>query len=186
MFMGPGKSYIQQEPLGVIGIMGSWNFPIATSLGPLVSAMAAGNAVVLKPSEMAPYSAKIMKTLFARHLDLNAYQCVNGQVQVAIRTSQSPFDKIVFTGSTEKGKLVAAAAARNLTPCILELGGKCPIIVDKSADMDYAVSKIATISFINSGQLCIRADYCLIESSLVNTFVKKLHEKLEHMYKLGE
>lgn len=80
MFVGPGNSYIRPEPLGVVAILGSWNFPMSTSLGPMVSAMAAGNAVILKPSEMSPFSAKAIKSLFARHLDLNAYQCVNGQV----------------------------------------------------------------------------------------------------------
>lgn len=95
-------------------------------------------------------------------------------------------DKIIFTGSTEKGKLVAAAAAKNLVPCILELGGKCPMIIDKSADLDFAAAKAATMGFFNSGQVCIRSDYVLVESSLVDSFVKKLQENLEKMYKEGD
>ena len=131
--------------------MGSWNFPISTTLLPAITAIAAGNAVVIKPSEISAFSAKAMKTLCARYLDLSAYKCVNGQVQVAIRASQSQFDKIIFTGSTEKGKLVAQAAAKNLVPCVLELGGKCPMVIDRSADLDFAASKTSLTGFINSG-----------------------------------
>ena len=132
-------------------MLGSWNYPYSTSLGPVVSAIAAGNAVLLKPSEMAAHSALAMKNLFQRYLDQNAYQCVNGAVQVAIRTTSSPVDLIIYTGSTEKGRLVAAAAAKNLTPCILELGGKCPTVIDESADMNYTTSKVAAMAFLNSG-----------------------------------
>ena len=101
--------------------------------------MAAGNCVLLKPSEMAPYTAKALKQLFARFLDLNCFQCVNGAVNVAIRSTTVPSDLIIFTGSTEKGRLVAAAAAKNLVPCILELGGKDPAYVAADADLDFAV-----------------------------------------------
>jgi len=104
---GPAKSYIQKEPMGVVAILGSWNFPLATLLGPLVSAIAAGNAVIVKPSEMSPFSAKVIKSLFMRHLDLNVYQCVNGGVKVAICLTSANVDLIIYTGSTEKGKLVA-------------------------------------------------------------------------------
>ena len=137
LFLGPARSYLQREPLGVVAVLGSWNYPLATAIGPVVAAMAAGNCVLLKPSEMAPWTAKAVKTLFSRFLDLNAFQCVNGAVNVAIRTTSSPVDLIIFTGSTEKGKLVAAAAAKNLVPCILELGGKCPLVIDETCDMNY-------------------------------------------------
>ena len=136
--------------------------------------MAAGNCVLLKPSEMAPYTAKILKQLFARFLDCNAYQCVNGAVNVAIRTTTSPVDLIIFTGSTEKGKLVAQAAAKNLVPCILELGGKCPMVIDENCDLGYTAKKAAAMAFLNSGQLCIRSDYCLVQSSLMDKFLTKL------------
>ena len=107
LMLGPGKSYLQREPLGVVAVLGSWNYPLATLIGPVISAISAGNAVLLKPSEMAPFTAKAVKTLFARFMDLSTIQCVNGGVNVAIRTTSSPVDLIVFTGSTEKGKLVA-------------------------------------------------------------------------------
>jgi aldehyde dehydrogenase (NAD+) len=151
LMLGPAKSYLQKEPLGVVAVLGSWNYPLATALGPVISAILAGNCVILKPSEMAPYTAKAVKTLFARFLDLSAYQCINGGVNVAIRTTSSKVDLIIFTGSTEKGKLVAGAAAKNLVPCILELGGKCPMIIDESCDLAYSCKKAAAMGFLNSG-----------------------------------
>lgn len=151
LFLGPARSYLQREPLGIVAVLGSWNYPLATALGPVVSAIAAGNTVLLKPSEMAPWTAKAVKTLFARFLDLNAFQCVNGAVNVAIRLTSSPVDLIIFTGSTEKGKLVAGAAAKNLVPCILELGGKCPLVLDDSCDLEYTAKKTAAMAFLNSG-----------------------------------
>lgn len=165
--LGPGKSYVLKEPLGVVAVLGSWNYPLVTSLGPVINAMAAGNCVILKPSEIAPYSSRIMKKLFTFHLDSSAYTCVQGAVQVAIRATSSPVDLIIFTGSTEKGKLVAAAAAKNLVPCILELGGKSPVVVDKSADIEFAGMKLAQGAFMNSGQLCIRSDYVLCDYTKV-------------------
>jgi aldehyde dehydrogenase (NAD+) len=138
MLIGPGKSYIIREPLGVVAIIGSWNYPFVTTISPMANAIAAGNTVVLKPSELSPFSAKIIKTLMAMSIDSSCYQCVFGHVKVAIALTSSPVDKIIFTGSTEKGRLVAAAAAKNLVPCILELGGKSPMIVDKSANLEYA------------------------------------------------
>lgn len=132
-------------------MLGSWNYPLATALGPVISAIAAGNCVILKPSEVAPFTAKAVKDLFDRFLDRTAYACVNGAVNVAIRTTQTPVDLIIFTGSTEKGKLVAAAAAKNLVPCILELGGKCPMVIDESCDLEYTAKKAAAMGFLNSG-----------------------------------
>jgi len=183
--LGPAKSYLQREPLGVVAVIGSWNYPVATSIGPVVAAIAAGNCVLLKPSEMAPFSAKAMKQLFARFLDLNCYQCVTGAVKVAIRTTETPVDLIIYTGSTEKGRLVAAAAAKNLVPCVLELGGKCPLIVDESCDLEYTAKKAAGIAFMNSGQLCIRSDYVLVHNNLADKFLTKLKANMEVMYSKG-
>ena len=143
MAIGPGKSYIQREPLGVVVILGAWNFPFSTALGPMVDAMAAGNTVVLKPSELAPHVAQATELLFKKYLDPNSYQCVNGGVNVAVRATATKSDLIIFTGGTEKGKLVAKAAAENLVPVVLELGGKSPMIVDKSVDLEYAAAKAA-------------------------------------------
>jgi len=97
----------------------------------------------------------------------------------------SKFDQIIFTGSTEKGKLVAAAAAKNLVPCILELGGKCPMIIDESCDLNYTAKKAAAMAFLNSGQLCIRSDYVLVHNNLADRFLTKLKENMDRIYKDG-
>ena len=107
LMLGPAKSYLQREPLGIVVVLGAWNYPLATMVGPVVSAIAAGNCVLLKPSEMAPYTAVAVKKLFDSYMDLNSYQCVNGAVKVAIACTAAPADLIIFTGSTEKGRLVA-------------------------------------------------------------------------------
>jgi len=174
MTIGPGKSYIQKEPLGVVVVFGTWNFPLFVSLGPMINALAAGNAVVLKPSELCYHTSKLLEKLFSQYLDEDSYQVVNGEVNVAIRASQTKSDMIIFTGSTDKGKMVAKAAAENLVPVILELGGKCPMIVDTSADIDYAAVKMPASAFQNSGQVCIRTDYAFVHESLIDEFMKKM------------
>lgn len=131
--------------------MGSWNFPLITTIGPLIHVIGAGNTAVIKPSELAPHISNALKKLINRNLDMSAYVCIEGQVEVAKALSTKPFDCICFTGSSEKGKLVAAAAGKNLVPCILELGGKSPSIVDEGADVDFAAKKISLGRFVNAG-----------------------------------
>jgi aldehyde dehydrogenase (NAD+) len=147
----PGRSKIVYEPLGVVAVMGSWNFPLLTTIAPLVYVIAAGNCAVMKPSEITSHSLHAMKNLFKTYLDNACYICIEGKVQVAKTIPLRKFDGICFTGSTEKGKLVAEAAAKNLIPCVLELGGKSPIIVDKGSDVDFAAKKIAFGRFMNAG-----------------------------------
>lgn len=130
LLLAPAVSQVQHEPFGVALVFGSWNYPYVVTLGPLVGAIAAGNCAVLKPSEMGPVASAAMTKLVNKYLDTSCYRVIEGGVDVAIAITQKKFDIICFTGSTEKGKLVAAAAAKNLVPCILELGGKCPIIID--------------------------------------------------------
>lgn len=162
VYIGPAKSRIFYEPLGVVCIMGSWNFPLYTVLAPLVDVIAAGNCAVIKPSEIAPYTLRKVKSMFARNMDSASYICVEGQVEVAKALSSAKFDCICFTGSSEKGKLVAAAAGKNLVPCILELGGKSPAIVDESANLEHAAKKIVFGKFLNAGQICVSPDYILL------------------------
>lgn len=168
MLTGIAESYIVREPLGVFSVIGSWNYPYLTVLCPLVSVIAAGNCAIIKPSELSPWSSTELKNLIARYLDTSCFQCVLGGVKVAIRSTSVKVDKIIFTGSTEKGALVAQSAAKNLVPCILELGGKSPCIIDKGADLSYTASKISFCSFFNFGQTCVRPDYILIDYSIVN------------------
>lgn len=186
LLIGPAKSSIMCEPLGVAGIMGSWNYPYLTTIMPLVAVIAAGNCAVIKPSEMSPHSSLMVKRLVIRHLDSNCYKVVEGAVNVAIKMTSTKFDQIIFTGSTEKGKLVAKAAAENLVPCLLELGGKSPCIIDKGCDVEFAAWKLAFMSFLNSGQTCIRPDYVLIDYSLVNEFVEHMKKAMDKWYDGGK
>jgi aldehyde dehydrogenase (NAD+) len=143
----PNSTKIRYEPLGVALIYGSWNFPYFVTLKPLANAIAAGNCAIIKPSEMSPKSSSIIQKIVQKYLDSDCYRVILGDVNVSIQIGKFPFDLICFTGSTEKGKLVAKVAAENLIPCILELGGKCPIIIDESADVDFAAMKVAAAKF---------------------------------------
>lgn len=143
----PNSTKIKYEPLGVALIYGSWNFPYFVTLKPLANAIAAGNCAIIKPSEMSPKSSGIIQKIVQKYLDNDCYRVILGDVNVSIQIGKFPFDLICFTGSTEKGKLVAKVAAENLIPCILELGGKCPIIIDESADVDFAAMKVAAAKF---------------------------------------
>lgn len=147
----PGTSYIKPEPFGVVLVMGAWNYPFETSITPMTSVIAAGNAVVLKPSEMSPHCALAMEKLFNNYLDRRFYRVINGGVEVAKAITTRRWDMIVFTGGPEKGKLVAMAAAKNLVPCILELGGKSPCIVDGSTDLEICARRIIHTKFFNNG-----------------------------------
>lgn len=149
--IGPGTSKILREPYGVVLIMGAWNFPIYTTLCPLIYAIAAGNCAIIKPSELSPHISQKMKSLITRYLDSSAYIAIQGAVEVAKSITTYPFDLIMFTGGSEKGKLVASAAAKNLVPCILELGGKSPCVIDDSADVELAAKKVAFGRYINAG-----------------------------------
>ena len=151
MLIGPACSKIVYEPLGVVLVMGAWNYPYYTTLGPLVDVIAAGNCALIKPSEFSPNVSKKIKSLIVRYLDSKSYICMEGAVEVAKTLTTKKFDFIIFTGGSEKGKLVAAAAAKNLVPCLLELGGKSPAIIDTSADLDLAAQKISFGRYQNAG-----------------------------------
>lgn len=149
--LAPGCTKVRYEPLGVVLVFGSWNYPYIVTLKPLCQAITSGNCVVIKPSEMGPYSSSAIKALIDNFLDKDCFAVIEGGIDVAIEITKQPWDLICFTGSTQKGKLVAEAAAKNLVPCILELGGKCPVIVDISANIDLAARKIVFGRFTNSG-----------------------------------
>jgi aldehyde dehydrogenase (NAD+) len=147
-------------------IFGSWNYPYVVGIGPLIAAIGAGNCAVIKPSEMGPAASAAIQKLVDKYLDNDCFRVIQGGVDVAIQITSKHWDVICFTGSTDKGKLVAAAAAKNLVPCILELGGKCPCIIDESADVDFAARKVAFGRFYNSGQTCLATDYVLCHEKL--------------------
>ena len=176
----PGRAWIEYEPYGVVLVIGAWNFPFALTLGPLVGALAAGNAVVLKPSELAPASSAMMAELVPRYLDSSAVAVIEGDGAVSQELIAQRFDKLCFTGGTEIGRRVYEAAAPHLTPVTLELGGKSPVIVAADADIEVAAKRIAWTKLINSGQICIAPDYVLADQSVSGQLVTELRKAIEH------
>lgn len=172
----PGRGWIQYEPYGTVLVIGAWNFPFALTLGPLIGALAAGNAVVLKPSELSPESSRLMAELVPRYLDTEAVAVVEGDGAVSQELIAAGFDKLCFTGGTEIGRKVYESAASHLTPVTLELGGKSPVIVAADADVVAAAKRIAWTKLLNSGQACIAPDYVLADASVRDALVSKLGE----------
>jgi len=175
------SSRIVYEPKGLVLIISPWNFPFNLSLGPVVSAVAAGNCVILKPSEMTPHSSACMKRILGDLFDENEVAVVEGDARVAEALLRKRFDHIFFTGSPAVGKIVMKAAAEHLTSVTLELGGKSPVIVDGTADLDEAAKKIAWGKFMNSGQVCIAPDYLLVDESVCAPFTEKLLAAMKAM-----
>jgi aldehyde dehydrogenase (NAD+) len=170
----PGRAWIEYEPFGVVLVIGAWNFPFALTLGPAVGALAAGNAVVLKPSEVSPASSALMADLVPKYLDTDAVAVIEGDGAVSQELIDQGFDKICFTGGTEIGRKVYQSAAAHLTPVTLELGGKSPVIVAADADIEVAAKRIAWTKLINSGQICIAPDYLLVDASVRDELVAKI------------
>ena len=172
----PGRGWIEYEPYGTVLIIGAWNFPFVLTLGPAVGAIAAGNTVVLKPSEVTPASSALMAELVPRFLDNDAIAVIEGDGAVSQELIEQGFDKLCFTGGTETGRKVYQSAAPHLTPVTLELGGKSPVIVAADADIDVAAKRIAWVKLINSGQACIAPDYVLADASIRDDLVEKIKE----------
>ncbi|MEU0497092.1 aldehyde dehydrogenase family protein [Mycobacterium sp. NPDC006124] len=174
----PGRAWVEYEPFGTVLVIGAWNFPFALTLGPAVGAIAAGNTVVLKPSEVAPACSALMAELVPRYLDPDAVAVVEGDGSVSQELIAQGFDKLCFTGGTEIGRRVYEAAAKHLTPVTLELGGKSPVIVAADADIPVAAKRIAWTKLINSGQICIAPDYILADASIRDELVAKIGEAI--------
>src|SRR2546430_9488889 len=168
------RSRIVYEPKGVALIISPWNFPINLTLGPLVSAIAAGNCAIVKPSEMTPNASACMRRIISDLFDESEVAIVEGDAAVAEALLKKKFDHIFFTGSPAVGRIVMRAAAEHLTSVTLELGGKSPVIVDRTANLDEAAKKIAWGKTLNSGQVCIAPDYVLVDESVRAAFVEKL------------
>jgi len=175
----PGRARIIREPKGVVLIVAPWNYPVQLCLSPLVGALAAGNAAVLKPSELAPATAGVLAEWLPRYVDPSAVAVVEGGMEVSQALLERPFDHIFFTGSPRVGRIVVAAAARHLTPVTLELGGKSPVIVAADADLDVAARRIAWAKLVNAGQTCIAPDYVLVERGIRPAFVDRLITEVE-------
>jgi aldehyde dehydrogenase (NAD+) len=170
----PGRGWVQYDPLGVVLVIGPWNYPLYLSLAPLVAAVAAGNCAVIKPSELAPATSRVLARLVPEYLDPAAVRVVEGDAAVTQALLAEGFDHALFTGGTEVGKKIMAAAAPTLTPVTLELGGKSPVIVAADADIDVAARRIAWVKLLNSGQTCIAPDYVLAERSIADELVDKI------------
>ena len=168
------RSRILYEPKGVVLIISPWNFPLNLTLGPLVSAIAAGNCVVIKPSEMTPHTSACMKQILSELFDDSEVAVIEGDAGVSEALLRKKWDHIFFTGSPAVGRVVMKAAAEHLTSVTLELGGKSPVIVDRTANLDEAAKKIAWGKFLNSGQICIAPDYLLVDEAIREPFVEKL------------
>ena len=166
LYLQPASAYLQRQPLGVVGVVSPWNYPVQLALGPVITALAAGNRVMLKPSELTPHTSALMAGLIGQAYAPDEVCVVQGRgendIELATEFTSLPFDHLFFTGSTAVGRIVAKAAAANLTPTTLELGGKSPCIVDASCDVEEAAIKIAHGKLLNAGQTCIAPDYILL------------------------
>ena len=174
----PGKSYIYPEPLGCTLIIGAWNYPYSLTLIPLVSALAAGNTAIVKPSELPENTMRTMAELINKNFPAPYIYVVEGGVTETTELLRLPYDKIFFTGSPRVGRIVYEAAAKNLTPVTLELGGKSPAIVTASADLEVAARRIVWGKFLNGGQTCVAPDYLLVEESVKPRLMELLKQKL--------
>uniref|UniRef100_A0A8C8XT94 Aldehyde dehydrogenase n=1 Tax=Panthera leo TaxID=9689 RepID=A0A8C8XT94_PANLE len=176
------ECYIHSEPLGVVLIIGTWNCPFTVTVQPMVGAIAAGNAVVIKPSELSENMANLLATVIPQYLDRDLYPVINGGISETTEVLKERFDHILYTGNTAVGKIIMMAAAKHLTPVTLELGGKNPCYVDKDCDLDVACRRIAWGKFMNSGQTCVAPDYILCDPSIQNQIVEKLKKSLKEIF----
>jgi len=176
------KSYIHYEPKGVVLIISPWNFPINLTFGPLVSAIAAGNCVMIKPSEHTPHASAIMKKIIGELFPEEEVALLEGDAEVSTELLKLPFHHIYFTGSPEVGKVVMKAAAENLTSVTLELGGKSPTIVDETANLKVAAQRLAVSKWLNNGQVCIAPDHVFVHKSVADEFLAKLKETTNQYY----
>jgi coniferyl-aldehyde dehydrogenase len=182
LHMLPGSSRIMPQPLGVIGNIVPWNYPCQLALVPVAAALAAGNRVMIKPSELTPAFASLLARLAARYFSPAELAVVEGGVEVSRDFAALPFDHLIFTGSTAVGRQVAVAAARNLTPVTLELGGKSPAIIDDSCDLSEAAPRLAFGKLFNAGQTCVAPDYALVPRARVDDFVREVAAAAAAMY----
>ncbi len=178
----PSSDSIYKEPYGKVLVISPWNYPFQLALCPVIAAVAAGNQVVLKPSELTPNTAEIIQKIIAKVFSINHVEVIQGDASVATQLLSQRWDYIFFTGSVAVGKIVAKAAAQHLTPVTLELGGKNPCIVDETANLKIAAKRIVWGKFINAGQTCIAPDYILVHQKSKAQFIQYLKEEITQAY----
>ena len=182
LFLRPSSSRILPEPYGVTLIIGPWNYPFQLTLLPLVGALAAGNTAIIKPSELTARSEQVIHDILSETFDRSHVAVIQGGVETTRALLEHPFDYIFFTGSTEVGRVVMEAAARNLVPVTLELGGKSPVIVDRDASVDLAAWRIAWGKFLNAGQTCIAPDYVLAHRDIKKDLIERIRHYIREFY----
>ena len=178
----PSTDYIYKEPYGKVLIIAPWNYPYQLALCPLIAAVAAGNQVVVKPSELTPNTSSIVAKIISETFDENHVKCVEGGVEITQELLAQRWDYIFFTGSVAVGKIVAKAAAENLTPVTLELGGKNPCIIDATANLKLAAKRIVWGKFLNAGQTCIAPDYLLVSNKIKSAFIELIKKEIIDAY----
>jgi coniferyl-aldehyde dehydrogenase len=180
--MKPARAKVHFQPLGVIGIISPWNYPVSLAIGPLAAALAAGNRVMLKPSEYTPRTSALLQRMLSEALGPEVVEVVTGSADVGAAFSRLPFDHLLFTGSTAVGRAVMRAAAENLTPVTLELGGKSPALVHESFSVERAAKRVAAGKWFNAGQTCIAPDYLLVPKQKLDETVEQLKKCVSHAY----
>ena len=180
-FLG-GKAYVKHQPKGVVGVMTPWNVPVNMIFSPLADILGAGNRAMIKPSEFTPHTAELMKHLFAQYFEETEICVVTGGPETGAAFSLLRFDHIIFTGATTIGRLVMKAAAENMVPVTLELGGKSPVIISEQVDINKAAESIITGKAMNGGQLCISPDYCFVPQGKLEAFVKQCRSVIAQQY----
>lgn len=179
----PGvHAWIDPQPLGVVGVISPWNFPLNLAFGPLAGVFAAGNTAMLKPSELSPRTSDLLAELVGRYFEPNELAVVLGDAEVGRAFSALPFDHLVFTGSTTVGRHVMRAAAENLVPVTLELGGKSPVMIDTDADVASAVDRTLSVKTFNAGQICLSPDYVLLPEGQKDTFITAARAFMESAF----
>jgi len=176
------RQCVRPEPKGVMLIIAPWNFPITLCLHPLAPAIAAGNMVVIKPSEMSPASSQMLKTLLEKYMDNDCIKVIEGAKDETTALLNLQWDHIMYTGNTQVGRIVMTAAAKHLTPVTLELGGKSPVIVDESAQLDATCARVACAKWLNCGQICVAPDYVLVHESKEQEFLKRTKDIIKSSY----
>ncbi len=182
LYLRPGRSRIARQPLGVVGVISPWNYPLQLALMPTVAALAAGNRVLLKPSELAPRTSALLEHAVAERFAADELAVVNGGADVGEAFSRLPFDHLLFTGSTSVGRQIALAAASNLTPVTLELGGKSPALVYADADFGALAPRLVVGKLLNAGQTCIAPDYVLAPAGRIEALVEALAAAVAALY----
>ncbi|XP_048232633.1 aldehyde dehydrogenase family 3 member I1, chloroplastic isoform X2 [Ricinus communis] len=179
----PSSAEIVPEPLGVVLVISTWNFPFLLSVDPVIGAIAAGNAVVLKPSEISPATSSLLSKLFEEYLDSSIIRVIQGAVPETSALLEQRWDKILYTGSSRVGRIVMTAAAKHLTPVVLELGGKCPAIVDSDVNLQVAMRRIIAGKWqCNNGQACIGVDYVITTKDFAPKLINALSKEIEDCF----